>query len=339
MFFEEFIMVSNIKKLNGLFAVILFAMFVFMTSCSDDTTSPTTNTESATLIQYLEGTGGDFINVTGNAIVTAADVKTSITADPTKYFVMDIRDSAAFAKGHITGAVLVPFKDILAYFKANDMTKYTKVYMVCFSGQSAAYATGLLRMSGYSNVFSMKFGMASWHSDFMSTWKTKVGNSGATVIAHDSVAKPAPGSLPTLTTGKSDGKEILDARVAQAFADGFPSVSSDMVLGNLNNYFVAAYWSIADYMSFGHVPGAPCYTAKTDLKSTTNLKTLPTNKTIAIYCYTGHTAGYAAAFLKVMGYDVKSISYGGNAMFYDLMLAANKAAWKDSECQNYEIVK
>jgi rhodanese-related sulfurtransferase len=339
MFFEEFIMVSKFKKLNGLFAVILFAMFVFITSCSDDTTSPTNNTESATLIQYLEGTGGDFINVTGNAIVAATDVKSSITADPTKYFVMDIRDTATFAKGHITGAVNVQFKDILTYFKTNDMTKYTKVYMVCYSGQSAAYAAGLLRMDGYSNVFSMKFGMASWHSDFMGTWKTKIGNAGASAISKDSVAKPAAGNLPIITTGKTDGKEILDARVAQAFADGFPSIGQDVVLANVNNYFVAAYWSVADYMSVGHIAGAPCYTAKTDLKSTTNLKTLPTDKTIAIYCYTGHTAAYAAAFLKVMGYDVKSISFGGNAMFYDLMLAANKSAWKDTECQNYDIVK
>ena len=332
-------MVSKFKKLNGLFAVILFAMFVFMTSCSDDTTSPTTNTESATLIQYLEGTGGDFINVTGSAISPATEVKQNITADPTKYFVMDIRDSATFAKGHITGAVNVQFKDILTYFKAHDMTQYTKVYLVCFSGQSAAYAAGLLRLDGYANVYSMKFGMASWHSDFMGTWKNNVGNTGATVIAKDSVIKPAQGNLPIITTGKTDGKEILDARVTQAFADGFPSITKDVVLGNLNNYYVAAYWAVADYMSVGHIPGAPCYTSKTDLKSTTNLKTLPTDKTIAIYCYTGHTAAYAAAFLKVMGYDVKSISFGGNAMFYDLMVSAGKSAWKDTECQNYDIVK
>ncbi len=333
-------MFSKFKKLNGLMSLLILTMFVFMASCSDDTNNPTTKKESEILIEYLEGAvGGDYINVTMNNIVPASEVKTNITADPSKYFVMDIRDAATFAKGHIVGAVNVPFKDILSYFKNNDMSKYTKVYMICFSGQSAAYATGLLRLAGYNNVFSMKFGMAAWHSDFMPTWKNAVGNAAASIITQDDVAKPVKGELPTLTTGKSDAKEILNARIEQAFADGFPSVSKDVVIGNLNNYFIAAYWQLADYKDPGHLPGAPCYVPKTDLKSTENLTTLPTNKTIAIYCYTGHTAAYAAAFLKVMGYDVKSISFGGSAMFYDLMVQKNKSTWKDSDCFNYDIVK
>lgn len=328
-----------LKKTNLMFLLALFASLMMMTSCSDDTTNPSDVDESKLLIEYLEGTGGDYINVTMNNITTADQVKTDITANPTTMLVMDIRDTATFAKGHIAGAVNVQFKDVYNYFKSNDMTKYTKVFMVCYSGQSAAYATSLLRLVGYNNVFSMKFGMASWHSDFMATWKNGVGNGGAATIKTDEVAKPAAGALPVLTTGKTTGLEILKARVEAAFAAGFPSVKSDVVLGNLSNYFVAAYWSLADYKDPGHVDGAPCYVSKSDLKSTTFLKTLPTNKTIAIYCYTGHTAAYAAAFLKVLGYDVKSISFGGNSMYYDLMIAKNKSSWKDTECKNYEIVK
>ena len=332
-------MKSFLKRINYMTLVALFGMLVLFASCSEETTTPSDVDESKVLLEYLEGAGGDYINVTMNNLITADAVKTDITANPTQILVLDIRDTASYAKGHIAGAVNVQFKDILNYFKTNNTTTYTKVIMVCFSGQSAAYATGLLRLAGYTNVFSMKFGMASWHSDFSATWKNGVGNGGAATIKQDEVAKPAPGDLPVLNTGKSTGKEILDARVAQAFTDGFPSVKNDVVLGNLSAYFVAAYWSLADYKDPGHVDGAPCYTSKVDLKSTTNLKTLPTNKTIAIYCYTGHTAAYAAAFLEVMGYDVKSISYGGNAMYYDLMVAKNKSAWKDSECKNYEIVK
>lgn len=334
-------MVNLIKKFNLLSLIAIFSMFVFITSCTkDETTSPTTTLdESALLIQYLEGTGGDYINVSGSSMATADVVKTDITASPALFKVIDIRDTATFAKGHITGAVNVQFKDVLTYFKSNDMTKFTKVYMICYSGQSAAYATSLLRLAGYTNVYSMKFGMASWHADFMATWKNGVGNGGAATIKQDSVAKPALGSLPVLSTGKTTGKEILDARIEKAFADGFPSVKNDVVLGNLSSYFVMAYWTLADYKDPGHVDGAPCYVSKSDLKSTTNLKTIPTNKTVAIYCYTGHTAAYAAAFLKIMGYDVKSISFGGNSMYYDLMVSKGKSSWKDTECKNYDIVK
>lgn len=331
-------MIEKIKQINSLFAVLALVLMLGFVGCSEDSTSPSID-ESDLLIKYLEADGGDYINVTMNNIVPATEVKQNITAEPTKYFVMDIRDAATYAKGHITGAVNVPFAEIYNYFKTNDMTKYTKVYMVCFSGQSAAYATGLLRMAGYNNVFSMKYGMAAWHSDFMGTWKNNVGNAAQSIIATDEVAKPAAGKLPVLTTGKTTGKDILLARVEQAFKDGFPSVGKDAVIANLTNYHIMAYWSLADYKDPGHLPGAPCYVPKSDLKSTVALKTLPTNKTIAIYCYTGHTAAYAAAFLKVLGYDIKSISFGGNAMFYDLMVAKGKSSWKDTDCLNYDIVK
>lgn len=332
------IMINNIRNWRFLFSFIVLS-FVLISCSEENTNEPVNVVEADELIKYLEGTGGDYINVTMNNIAPASEVKQNVTADPTKYFVMDIRDTATFAKGHIAGAVNVQFKDIWTYFKTNDMTKYTKIYMVCYSGQSAAYATGLLRLGGYANVYSMKFGMASWHTDFSATWKNGIGNGGQAYLKQDVVEKPAMGSLPTLNTGKTTGKEILEARIAQLFTEGFPSVKQDVVIGNLANYFVMAYWSLADYSDPGHLQGAPCYVPKSDLKLATSLKTIPTNKTVAIYCYTGHTAAYAAAFLKVMGYDVKSISFGGNAMFYDAMVAKGKSSWKDTDCQNYEIVK
>jgi rhodanese-related sulfurtransferase len=328
------------KRINSMFLIAIMALGLVLSSCSEDTTTTPTKSESEILIEYLEGAeAGNYINVAGSNIAAASVVKTNITTDPAKNLVIDIRDTATYKKGHIANAVNVPFANIWSYVKANDLTKYTNVYMVCYSGQSAAYATGLLRMYGLNNVFSMKFGMSSWDSTFATTWKTGIGNIGATQFKQDSVAKPALGNLPTLTTGKTTGKTILEDRIAAAFAAGFPSVKADVVLGNQTSYFVMAYWTLADYKDPGHFPGAPCYVPKSDFKLSTFLKSVPANKTCAIYCYTGHTAAYAAAFLKVMGYDIKSISFGGNAMIYDQMVAKGKSAWKDSEIMNYGIVK
>ncbi|MCX6153164.1 MAG: rhodanese-like domain-containing protein [Candidatus Kapabacteria bacterium] len=332
-------MFKNLRKLNLLLAGLIVAYALFLNSCSDTNSTPAVNVESQTLITYLEGTGGDFINTTGSALEAATAVKQNITAEPANYFVMDIRDTATFAKGHIVGAVNVQFKEIYNYFKAHDMTKYKKVYLVCFSGQSAGYATGLLRLAGNSNVYSMKFGMASWHSDFSATWKNGVGNTAQAYLKQDSVAKPVAGDLPVLSTGKTLGKDILEARVAQLFIDGFPSVKAADLIGSLGDYFIMAYWTAADYKDPGHLQGAINYVPKSDFKLNTFLKTVPANKKCAIYCYTGHTASYITAFLKVMGYDVKSVSFGGNSLFYDAMVAKSKSAWKDTECQNYDLVK
>ncbi len=51
----------------------------------------------------------------------------------------------------------------------------------------------------------------------------------------------------------------------------------------------------------------------------TFLNTLPTNKKIAVYCYTGQTSAHVAAYLRVLGYDAKSILFGVNGMAHDTM--------------------
>jgi rhodanese-related sulfurtransferase len=56
------------------------------------------------------------------------------------------------------------------------------------------------------------------------------------------------------------------------------------------------------------------YTPKADLKMSTFLKTLSTEKPVVVYCYTGQTSSHVAAFLRVVGYDAKSLLYGANGM-------------------------
>jgi rhodanese-related sulfurtransferase len=96
------------------------------------------------------------------------------------------------------------------------------------------------------------------------------------------------------------------------------------------------YWSAADY-SWGHIPGAIQYTPKADLKLDTFLKTLPTDKTIAVYCYTGQTSAHVAAFLKILGYDAKTILFGVNGMAYDTMPGTKFNP--DTDVHDYDLVQ
>ncbi|MDP3580492.1 MAG: rhodanese-like domain-containing protein [Ignavibacteria bacterium] len=57
------------------------------------------------------------------------------------------------------------------------------------------------------------------------------------------------------------------------------------------------------------------------------MKTLPTNTTIVVYCYTGQTSSQAATVLKVLGYDAKTLLYGVNAMNYDWMKNNSVPSW------------
>lgn len=319
-----------------LVAIIAFSL-MFITSCSDNSTEPTVD-ESALLLQYLESSeGGDYINTSGFSMVTAADTKTALTDN--SWFLIDVRADSAFARGHIQGAVNVQLKDLLSYYQTNNLAAKAKVVLVCYSGQTASYAAGLLQLYGYKNVFSLKYGMSSWNEEF-NIWKSKTTNTYYSQWETADNAKPAEGKLPVLNTGKTTGKEILQARVAQLLIDGFgmASVGAGTYYGDKANYFVAAYWQNSDYLK-GHVAGSVNYISKSSLKSATTLKSLPADKKIAIYCYTGHTAAFATAFLKVMGYDVKSILYGGNGMAYDFMVTEKMSSWKSTDCMGYDVVK
>ena len=76
-------------------------------------------------------------------------------------------------------------------------------------------------------------------------------------------------------------------------------------------------------------------TPKESIKLSTDLKTIPTDKTVVVYCYTGQTSANLAAYLRVIGYDAKSLLFGTNGMIYDDM---TKSKWGEAAIMGYEYV-
>ncbi|NUN08126.1 MAG: rhodanese-like domain-containing protein [Ignavibacteriaceae bacterium] len=333
------------KNIRKYLLLLVLPMLLLVSACKEDSTTeptPTPVDESKVLVEYLEA-NGDYLNATAPAIISAADVRTLQLTNPTKLHVVDIRSSADFTnKGHIEGAVNVAVKDIVTYFK-NTITPatYEKIAIACYSGQTAGYATALLRLLGYTNVFSLKFGMSAWNDSVANSWKPAVGNNYTNFVTTPTDKNPA-GNLPTLRTGKTTGKEILEARIdsllksADPFGDA--RITYTTVTGAFSNYYIVNYWPLNHY-NLGHLPGAIQYTPKADLKLSTFLKTLPTNKTVVIYCYTGQTSAQVATILKVLGYDAKSLMFGVSTMNYNLLTTNNLSTWKDTECMYYPFVK
>ncbi|MFA7229372.1 MAG: rhodanese-like domain-containing protein, partial [Melioribacteraceae bacterium] len=273
-------------KIRNLFYLMLILPLLFIyTGCSkseETTVEPTPSiNEAEVLATYLEA-NGDYINVAAPAIMTAQDVRDMQLTNPTKIYVIDIRSAADYStKGHIPGAINVALKDIVTHIKSINSTSYEKIAIACYSGQTAGYAVSMLRLLGYTNVFSMKWGMTAWNTSCGDSWSGSIGNNYTTLetAAH---AKAAAGSLPVLNTGKTTGKEILEARVTALLSTADPfgdvKIAWGTVTGNMSNYYIANYWPTSQY-NMGHLPGAINYIPKSDLKLATSLKTLPTNKT------------------------------------------------------------
>jgi len=329
-----------IKKYSLMLSVIL-AAFIF-SSCEKETAQPQIN-ESEVLVKYLESTDSplhkDFVNTDMPTIMTADDVKTLNATG--QVYIIDIRAAADFNSGHIANAHNVALTDILTHIKGIDLTPYTKVAVVCYTGQTSGFATSILRIMGYDKAFSLKWGMCSWHNDFAGKWNTAIanGNAFATQFTATATAKATAGELPVITTGKTTGQEILEARVAAILTEGFTpaSVTGAAVLDNTDNHYIVNYWPADQYADPGHIPSAIQYTPKESIKLAADLKTLPANKTIAVYCYTGQTSAFLVAYLRLLGYDAKSILYGTNGMIYDKMVAkGGMTVFNAAQIKGYE---
>ncbi len=315
---------------------ILFLSFAVV-SCDEDEPDPEPVNEAEVLIEYLESTdapyGGFYVNNGMPSIKTASHVKEQNTLG--KVYIVDIRSATDFADGHILNAVNVGASDVYTHLESADLTGKDEIAIVCYTGQTAGWVTSLLCLAGYDNVYSMKFGMCSWHADFAGKWSSNIGNAGASYFTSDATAKGAEGDLPLIATGKETGQEILDARIAAVFLEGFgeAKVSNTTVLENTDDYYVVNYWPAAEYTDPGHITGAVQYEPKQSMSITQDLKTLSTEKPVVVYCYTGQNSANLAAYLRVIGYDAKSLLFGANGMIYDDM---TKSKWSEAAIMGYD---
>lgn len=330
------------KRINLLILGIIFSFSFVFVSCEKEETEAID--EAQVLAEYLESAESplmkDYVNTDMPSIIAASEVKT--LNETGQVYIMDIRSATDFAAGHIANAHNVALGDILTHIKGVDLTNYSKVAVVCYTGQTAGYATSLLRLMGYDKAYSMKWGMCSWNSAFAGKWNTAIanGNAYATQFVTTETAKATKGEMPVLSTGKTTGKDILEARVAALLTAGFTpaTITNQAVFTDLSANYIVNYWTTAHY-AIGHIPGAVQYTPKETIKLAADLKTLPTNKPIVVYCYTGQTSAFLAAYLRILGYDAKSLLYGANGMIYDIMVANNMTVFKADQIMGYDFVQ
>ena len=198
---------------------------------------------------------------------------------------------------------------------------------------------------GFKNVKSLKWGMSSWHTDFASPWMTNRSNARASeFVTGASPVMASAGQLPKLTTGQTTGTAIAEARVKAVLTAGFSaaSITHASLFTNLSGHYVVNFWPASLYQNTGHINGSVLYDpANTPFLTTTSLKTLPTDKPVVLYCYTGQTSAYLAGYLRVLGYDARSLLYGTNGMIFDKMVADKvaNAFVPETEVKNYDYLK
>jgi rhodanese-related sulfurtransferase len=308
----------------------IFAVSLLLVSCGE------TVDESQVLVDYMESVDSP-INVESiNKLIGASDLNAAVlTGNP---YIIDIRGDEYSTIGHIDGAVQVAAKDVISHLDATDVSSYDKVVVVCYTGQTAAYVVSLANMAGHETV-SLGFGMSSWNAATAGPWNSNAKNTYATQLEETANPKGEEGALPVLETGFDLAEDILAARISEVNNDGFDAakITADKVWSNPENYYIVNYWPEANYNK-GHIPGAIQYTPNESMLSDAFLKTLPTDKTIVVYCYTGQGSAFLSAYLRVLGYDAKSLLFGINGIATDWAADNGITSWGEGKISDFPIV-
>lgn len=79
--------------------------------------------------------------------------------------VIDIRDKKRFEKGHIKGAINIPFREFdIKSSKLDNFKKNKEIAVCCVSGIASIKITRILNENGYKNAKSLKGGYTAWKS-------------------------------------------------------------------------------------------------------------------------------------------------------------------------------
>jgi len=310
------------KKFNKILGILLVFIAVAFSSCTETTIdskqatidiSPIVNQPQA-IVNFFNNSG-DYINDSYSPyLLSVDDVKDNID----KYLLIDSRYHEDYVKGHIDGAINVDREMIIDFLKSINIYQYEKIIIIDNTGQGAAYITSILRAIGYGSVYGMKYGMGSWNKLFSDNWKANIGNKYSNYINDEYVKKAPKGKVPEFKTKGRTISEILELRAKEEIKYNF-SITIDNLIPNIDDYYIVNYWSKANYDK-AHLKGAHWYQPKKSLNINQDLSTLPTNKKIVVYCYTGHQGSAVVGYLRLLGYDAYNLRYGANSFMHKAAL-------------------
>jgi rhodanese-related sulfurtransferase len=344
-------------QIKPILRIFTLAVFVVITSCSGgqkkseqtqtsvEATTPKVevNAKAKLLLKTLNEMG-DYANSRNfPSLIKPASVYEERNGN---IYIIDLRDEDAYNDGHIKGAVRVEFSDLPAYF-TNDIKpfEYDKIVLVCYAGQIASYATSLLRLAGYGNVYAMRWGMSGWNKHFAEdSWLANVSSDFQDRLETEEHEKAPLSDFPKLNTDKTSGDGILQQRIDSLFAAGYSDalVHADDVFEDPGRYYTINYDRRDKYES-GHIPGAIRYKPGGTLGIVSEMQTIPVDKEVVLYCNTGHNSGFATAYLRLFGYDAKTLTFGNNAFMYDKMKEEESTlSWQpftEAEIHDYPYVQ
>jgi len=215
-------------------------------------------------------------------------------------FVLDIRQADAYAEGHVKGSVNAPWGPAIAE-NLNKIPQDKTVYVYCYSGQTAGQAVATLRVAGVdakSVNLGFNFGISKVEG-YEAHIETEAKEFG------DATAEIAPAiqtAFDKYYNGLADvaGTTYANYKISEADLKGLIDAEDDSI------YVLSIRQE--DAYNEGHIPTAELMPFGQGMQE--NFNTLPRDKKVVVYCYSGQTAGQTVGILRLLGYDAVSLNGG-----------------------------
>ncbi len=87
-----------------------------------------------------------------------------------RFFILDVREPEEFDKGHLKGAINVPFRSVLKHLDLLPDNATTTILIVCRSQHRSNYVMEALRLLGFKNVLNLAGGYRAYRE-----WLSRTG--------------------------------------------------------------------------------------------------------------------------------------------------------------------
>ncbi|MBK5244431.1 MAG: rhodanese-like domain-containing protein [Eubacteriaceae bacterium] len=288
------------KKSRILVFMVVLLSVVTLSACSTGTKTDTKEeTGGATVVEqavndYFANMPADIYKIDQVAFVDKVKAGETMT-------ILDIRSADSYAQGHIKGAISMPWGPTLAA----SLTKIPNdkpVMVYCVTGQTAGQTVAILNVAGF-DAKSVNLG---WNLGI-----SKVDGVDAVIETTPNVFDASTNTAidADILTATTDYYTGLEAVAGTTYANyKITEDNAKAALDAKDDSIIFLDVRKAEDFAKGHIEGAVSIPFGNGME--TQFSTLPMDKTIIVYCYTGQTAGQTVAGLRLLGYDAVSLNSG-----------------------------
>lgn len=121
--------------------------------------------EGDVLLHYIRKCADD--TVVEKTFEQVMDLETIATKAQQGGLILDVREAAEYAFGHIEGAKSIPMGELEE--RMNELDKEQEIYVLCRTGKRSDFAAQTLANHGFTKVYNVIPGMTSWTGDVSKT--------------------------------------------------------------------------------------------------------------------------------------------------------------------------